>query len=165
MFLGTGGSEHRVRSGAPDKRVGGDSIPLVERITTHGVAPIQPTIVARHTIFVDRSRRQIFFLAFDFAEDGYEAIEITSTSEHMTESGVRLGQLGFAKRPDPRIHFIREDGQCITLTYYKNEKVIGFTRYTTEGTYEAVSVIPQAPGLPDQVWFIVKRIINGVTKR
>jgi len=165
MFVGTGGSEHRVRSGATDKPLGGDSIPLVERITTHGVAPIQPAVVARHIIFVDWRRRQIFFLAIDFAEDGYEALELTGVSEHITESNVRLGQLGFAKRPDPRVHFVLENGQLVTLTYYKNEKVIGFTRYVTDGTYEAVAVIPQAAGLPDQVWFIVKRTINNATKR
>lgn len=164
LFIGTGGTEHRIRSGDQNKPLGGDSIPLVERITNHGVAPIQPTVIARHTLFVDRSRRLIFFLSFDFAEDGYDAVEITGISEHITKSGIRLGPSGFAKRPDPRVHYIREDGQAITLTYYKAEKVVGFTRYVTDGTFEAVAVIPQVSG-PDQVWFVVKRVINGVTKR
>jgi len=165
MFIGSAGSEHRVTSGRENEPLGGDVTPLVTRITGHGSASIQPVVIGRRTIFVDRSRRKVLLIGFDLEEDGFDTPEITGLAEHITASGIRLGPSAFATRPDPRIYYVREDGQAITLTYFKNEKVVGFTRLTTEGTFESHGVIPQVAPSPDQVWALVKRTINGVTKR
>jgi hypothetical protein len=165
MFIGSAGSEHRATSGKQDEPLGGDVIPLVTRLTTHGSAPVQPVVIGRRTIFLDRSQKKIFALAFNFEEDGFDAFEITGAAEHVTNGGVRLGPVAFSKRPDPRIYYIRNDGTLVTLTYHQHEKVIGFTRLVTDGTFEAVAVIPQvAPG-DDQVYVVVKRTIGAATKR
>jgi len=165
FFVGTAGATHRVRSGASDKPIGGDSVPLVERFDNYGNASIQPAIVGNHIIDVDRSLRRIFVIGFDFNLNSYDVTELTGAAEHICKPGVRNGQIAYAKRPDPRVFFVRSDGQCVTLTFNEKEKVIGFTRYYTQGTFEAVAVIPHPLGLPDQVYFVVKRDINGVTKR
>jgi len=52
---------------------------------------IQPIVLNRRVLFVDRSRRQIYSIAVHFEEDGYDAVEITGAAEHITESKVRLG--------------------------------------------------------------------------
>jgi len=165
LFLGTTGAEMRAQAGKTDEPFGGDVIPLVNRTTSNGSAPIQPIIVGTRVLFIDRSRMKVFNIVYSIEQDGFDAIEITGASDHIFESGVRLGPIALAQRPDPRIYFVREDGTLVTLTFFEHEKVIGFTRLVTEGIFEAVSVIPSAAGLTDQVWVIAKRVINGVTKR
>lgn len=165
LFIGTAGAELRVTAGSSDEALGGDKVPLVSTQSKEGSTSIQPIIVGRRIVFVDRSRRKIFSEAFQIEEDGYDALELTGAAEHITESGIRLGPLAFARRPDPRLFFVREDGQLVTLTYHRNEKVIGFTRYVTDGQFQAVAVIPRPLGGPDQVWVIVQRFINGQVKR
>lgn len=166
MFVGTSGAELRVTSGGSDEPLGGNKVPFVSRHTANGSAPIQPLVINRRIMFVDRSQKKIFVIAFNFEEDGFEAIEITGASEHITgPTGLKLGAIAFARRPDPRLFFIRADGQLVTLTYFLKEKVVGFTRYVTDGTFESVAVIPQTAGKADQVWVIVKRTINSVVKR
>lgn len=165
LFLGTSGSEHRMRAGQSDAAIGGDVIPLVERVSTEGCAGIQPVVISRHTLFIDRSRLRVLMMAFDLNQDGFSPVELTVAAEHIAGTGFRLGHIAYQRRPDKRLHMIREDGQLVTLTFLPQEKVVGFTRYTTDGTFESVAVIPQAAGKPDQIWVIVKRTINGATKR
>lgn len=168
LFFGSSGAELDAQSGKTDEPFGGDVVPLVRSFTSHGSAPIQAQLVANRVLYVDRSLRKIFNIAFDFEQDKNDSIELTGLADHITEGGIRLGQMAFAKRPDPRLYLVREDGQLIVLTFYPQEKVVGFTRLVTDGTFEAVASIPHPLGSTthnDEVWVIVKRTINGTVKR
>lgn len=165
FFLGTAGAEFRAVGDRQGEPLGGEHIPLVERLTTHGCAPIQSMTLDRRILFIDRSRRKILTISFSFEQDAFDAIELTAPSEHITEGGVRLGLIGHRRRVDPQLFFVREDGVLPVLTYFPSEKVIGFSRLTTQGTFECVSVSPHPQGLSDRVWTIVNRTINGQTKR
>lgn len=166
LFLGTAGGETTAESGSVQNApIGGDVTPLVKNVSSHGSLSIQPILVNRRLLFVDRSGLKIFDTAFDFYSNDFDCDEISGPAEHITGTGIRLGPLAYCKRPDPRIYFVRSDGQLVMLAYNYREKIIGFTRFVTDGFFEAVAVIPQAAGLPDQVWVIARRIINGATKR
>ena len=166
LMIGTAGSEHRATgSGNENALIGGDTVPLVRRVSSQGSMPVQPIVSNRQTIFADRSTRKLYSLAWDLNQDGYDSSELTLLAEHITESGVRLGPMAFQQRVDPRLFFTREDGTLVSMTFFQKEKVIGFTRYVTDGTFEAVGVIPNASGGNDQVWVVAKRTINGATKR
>lgn len=165
MFIGTAGSEFIVESGKADTPFGGDVVPSVKSTSYEGGAPVQPSILNRQLIFLDRSRKKIFTLLFDIYTSNYQASEITGAAEHITGTGIKLGPMAFTTRPDPRIYFVREDGQLIALTFFVEEKVIGFTRIVTKGTFESVAVIPQPGGGPDLVWVIVRRTVSGQTRR
>lgn len=165
LFIGTAGTEQRIDGDRNGEPLGGDVVPLIDRLTAHGSAPVQPVAAHRRTIFLDRSRKKIFSLAFDLAEDGFDAVEHTAEAEHITGTGIQLGHVAFQKRPDPRLYFVREDGNLITFTFYPREKVVGFTVFDTDGLYQSVGVIPGPAKSSDEVYVIVKRTINGATKR
>lgn len=165
MLIGTTGAEFRVvgdRSGEP---LGGDKTPLVERLSTLGCLGTSPALLNRQVLYVDRSGRKVIVMAYSLERDGLEPLELTALSEHITESGVRTGGIGLHQRIEPSVYFVRNDGVLAVLMYYPSEKVMGFTRLTTDGTFECVSVVPQPSGRSDQVWTIVKRTIGGITKR
>lgn len=165
LFLGSTGSEHRATGGSPEAPIGGDVIPLVDRLDTIGSAPVQPIVLGRRIVFLDRARQRLYSIGFDLEEDGFLAREITVLSEHILGNGAKLGHLAFARRPDPRLYLVNEAGELVCLTFFPQERVVGFSRFTTDGTFESVAVIPDANRGPDQVWVIVKRTINGATKR
>jgi hypothetical protein len=164
LFLGTSGSEHRaIGSGGENAVLGGDVIPIVERVSSEGCAGIQPVSIGRQLLYVDRSRRKIMSMGFDLDADGFRPRELTVGAEHITESGVRLGPLGLEKRLDARIYSVREDGQQIAMTFFPEQKVVGFSRVTT-GLIQSQAVIPSSSGR-DQIYLVVLRTINGQTKR
>jgi len=165
LFAGASGSEFVVQGSAQGAPLGGDTVPLVQRTAINGSAAVQPVPAGRHLLYIDRSYRKIFALIFDIYVNGWQAQEVTTFAEHITAPQLVTCSIGFAKKPDPRLFFIRSDGQLVTLTYYELEKVIAFTRYVTDGLFESVAVIPQGSGLPDQVWVTVQRTVNGQTKR
>lgn len=165
LFLGTAGAEFRAKGPGLEEPLGGDVVPLVEQQTWEGSAHIQPVVAGKQVLFVDRSRKRIHAIGYSIEEDGFQAVEITDIAEHIVGTGIRLGPIGYASRPDPVVYFIRSDGELVALTYFRAQAVVGFTRFITEGTFEAVAVIPHPDGDRDQVWVIVKRTINGVTKR
>ena len=165
LFIGTSGSELKATgSGGDNAVIGGNIIPLIERIATNGVMAVQPAVARRTLLYPDRSRRKIFAIGFDIYSNGEVDQELTLGSEHITESGVRLEHISYQKRLTPRLLFCREDGTLVSMTYYPEQKVSGFTRRTTQGTFESKAVIPVTQA-GDQIWAIVKRTINGVTKR
>lgn len=166
LLLGTSGAEFKaIGSGADNSVIGGDTIPIMERLATNGCAPIQPRQARRSTLYIDRSRRKVMMIGFDLESDGETATEVSVMAEHITKTGIRLGPLAFSHRLDPRLYFVREDGQQVAMTFFPEQKVVAFSRRTTDGTIEAQAVIPSSTGQADQVWVIVKRTINGVTKR
>lgn len=165
LLVGSAGAEFRVVGERLGEPLGGDKTPLVERLSTLGCLGVQPALLNRQVLYVDRSGRKILVMQYSLERDGLEPLELTAASEHITKSGLRLGGLALQQRLEPSVHFVRNDGAAIVLMYYPNEKVIGFTRLTTLGTFECLSSSPQPIGRSDQVWTIVKRTINGVTKR
>lgn len=165
IFIGTSGSEHRFTSGKSDQPFGGDITPLGKRIDKQGSAAIQPAVLSKRIIFIDRSLQKIYQLAFNIEQDGPTVTELTDISEHITGTGIRLGPIAMRVRPNPQIFYVRNDGELAVLTFYPSQKVIGFTRYKTTGTFESVACISQGGGKSDQLWALVKRTINGATKR
>lgn len=167
LFIGSSGTEIEVSSGKSDEPFGGDIIPKAVFFGNNGSAPMQPVIIGGRVVFVDRSFKKIFAIAFNIEEDSQNAIELTGAAEHITLSGIRPGSIAYTTRPDPRLYFVRNDGTLIALTYFQQEKVIGFTRIITEGSFESVAVKTRSAsqGGEDEVWVIVKRTVNGVEKK
>jgi hypothetical protein len=166
LFLGTSGSEIKATgSGTDFALIGGDTIPQIDRLATNGCAPIQPIVARKSILYIDRSRRKVMLLGYDLDSDGETDKEISVGSQHITESGVLLGPMAFERRLDPRLYFCREDGVLVAMTFFPEQKIVAFSRRTTDGMFESVAAIPNADGGADQVWVIVRRLVNGVLKR
>jgi hypothetical protein len=166
LFAGTTGAEFKIEGQNSDDPLGGDQVPHVKRFTSEGSAPVQPIQLTKQVIYLDRSRKKLFTVAFSLEADNFDSVELTAISEHITsERGIQLGPMGFANRPDPRGYFLDGFGDIVTLTYFVNEKVVGFTKITTPGIFLGNAVIPGPSGSPDQIWVVVLRVINGVERR
>jgi hypothetical protein len=166
LLMGTSGAEFRIQGMNQGDPLGGDVVPDVKRFTPEGSSPFQPVTIGKRLLFFDRSQKKIFSIAFNMEEDGYDTDELTALAEHITGlGGIRLRGVAVVKRPDPRVYMVRRDGQLVVLTFYPKEKVVGFTRITTDGVFESVAAVPQGPGSPDRVWVTVAREVNGVTQR
>ena len=165
LYLGTTGAILRAQGGSVGAPIGGDVVPLITRLLSDGCAPMQPVIINRHTLYMDRNKKKFFDMAYSFLTGEMDSTELTAISENIFGAGAMDGQMAFQKRPDPRIYWVGQDGSLITLTYYPVEKVIGFTRFVTAGAFQSCTVIPGAVGESDQVWVIVQRTVNGQSKR
>src|SRR3990167_5242215 len=154
----------------------------VLRHTKVGSARIQPARVGHTTLFVQRAKRDILELAFSFEVDGLVANPMTRLSKHITVGGVK--ELAYQAQPHSVVWAPRTDGQLLSMTYRRDEDVVGWGRHIMGGVYsssvspghpvvDSVTTIPgsTASGQTedsidrDEVWMVVKRTINGSTVR
>lgn len=133
----------------------------VRRETTYGSSNIIPKRIGNFVYYVQRNTRTIREFAYSFEIDSFESLDMTLLAEHITESGIV--DMDYQQSPNNVLWCVRADGQLATMTRQIDQKVIAWSRQTTDGAYESVAVIPQTE--EDQVWTVVKRTINGQTKR
>ena len=89
-------------------------------------------------------------------------------NEHITSSGVT--DMAYQQSPHSIAWLTRTDGVAPTMTRQIDQKITGWARQKLGGSFgtgdtviESVAVIPK--GEEDQVWFVVKRTIDGSTVR
>jgi len=118
-----------------------------------------------YVIYVERGGRNLRFVGYSWAEDTYGNENVTQMAEHITASGIIA--IAFQKRPQPIIWCVLTDGSLISVTFDNVHKVAAWAAHPmTNGSVESVAVIPGCSvDAEDQVWLIVRRTINGSTKR
>lgn len=177
VVIGTSGGEWILRST-------GDSLTALDvsarRQTKHGSAKIQPVRVGSVVLFIQRAKRKIreFGLSQQSVSDKYVAPDMSRLANHIMRGGVV--EMDFAEEPESIVWVVRNDGQLLSMTYRRDEEVVGWGRHIIGGVFgsgnavvESVTVIPGTNGsgqimdssARDEVWLIVKRTINGSTKR
>lgn len=129
--------------------------------------PLTPTnfnlkTVAASGMFVQRSRQRLMSLNFDINESDYKPEDMSVAVPDLNEEGI--AGIAIQYQPDVRVHCWRDDGTVAMMVHDKAESVICWCE-NNAGTdeIEDVSVLPG--DTEDQVYYVVKRTINGSTVR
>jgi hypothetical protein len=168
LIIGTAGGEFAVSGGGTDIAITPTNI-LIKKQSNNGAANVDALAVGNATLFLQRAKRKLRELAYNFDVDGYVAPDLTILAEHISEGGFK--QLSYQQEPNQIIWCVRNDGQLIGLTYQREQEVVAWHRHIFGGTFssgnavcESVATIP-TDNSEYQTWVIVKRTINGATKR
>ena len=168
LIIGTAGGEFAVDGGGTGQAITPTNI-LINKQSNHGAANVDGIAVGNATLFLQRAKRKIRELAYNFDVDGYVAPDLTILAEHVTESGIT--QMAYQEEPNSIIWCVRTDGQLLGFTYQREQQVTAWHRHIFGGAFgsgnavcESVEVLP-TDSSEYQVWVIVKRTINGATKR
>src|SRR6056300_1901271 len=163
LIIGTAGGEFAVSGGGTDIAITPTNI-LIKKQSNHGAANVDAIAVGNATLFLQRAKREIRELAYNFDVDGYIAPDMTILAEHISEGG--LTQMAYQQEPNQVIYAVRGDGELIGLTYQREQQVTAWHRHIFGGAFgsgkavcESVAVLP-TDSSEYQVWVIVKRTIN-----
>lgn len=126
-----------------------------------GVDTLPPLIVGNVVLFVEARGSIVRDLRTDVIK-GYLSDDLTLFAAHLVD-GYTLTSWDFARTPHSILWIVRSDGVLLGLTYLKEQEVWGWHRHDTDGAIENVCVLPEAG--EDRVYLVVRRVINGVTKR
>ena len=164
LVIGTSGGEFIASSGSTADPITPTTI-QIKRQTRYGTANVDPVATGNVVLFLQRAKRKIRELVFNYDVDGYVAPDMTLLAEHVSEGGFE--QLAVQQEPDNVIWAARADGQLCGLTYRREEDVVAWHRHIIGGTSAVVESVAVIPGdlNEDQVWLIVKRTVNGATVR
>ena len=125
---------------------------------------VQPAKVGIETLFVNRAGRKVFSLYNQSDVGGYVASDLLELAEHLTV-GRTIARVAWAKNPASLLWCLRSDGTLGALTYRREQQLFAWSRHLLDGFVESIAVIPSPDGTTDDLWLVVRRTINGATRR
>lgn len=120
-------------------------------------------------IFPEYDGRRLRDLIYQFAFDKFLGQELTLYSRHLIPFGKQFRRIVY--KPDPQgqlILALRSDGVLLVCTYLREQQIIGWARWDTQGTFEDICVVPETLSngtLGFSVYALVNRTINGAMQR
>ncbi len=162
LLVGAAGTVRSMRSSSLDEPLTVTNFNLKD-VSTQGAAAVNPAKVDTTGLFVQRSGVRVYEVSADGGVD-YVATDITS---HVPEIGEpSIIRMGVQYQPETRVHCVRSDGTVAVLVYDKAEEIKCWVEVETTGGSGLVEDVCVLPGSPeDQVYYTVKRTINGATVR
>ena len=154
LTLGTSGGTFSLSSGVNSDPLTPTNV-VVKAESTFGCSTINPKQIGNLLFYVQRDSKVIREYGYDINSDGFVAADISLLAEHILKAGVV--EMAYQQFPNNVLW---------TFTREIDQNVRGWSRQDTlsgADLYESVASIPVSGY--DEVWFIVKRTIDGQTRR
>jgi len=173
LIILTSGGEFTLNSDSTGSAVSPTNI-NIKKQSNYGASNLDALSVGNATLFVQRAKRKLRELAYNFDTDGYIAPDMTILAEDVTLNG--LDELTYQQEPHSIVWAVRGDGVLVGLTYQRSEQVVAWHQHKLGGSFGATAhgIVESVISISgnsynrtdeDQIWVIVKRTINGVTRR
>lgn len=170
MAVGTVGGEFIISGSSVAEALTPTNVRVI-REGTRGSSQHRPVRIDNVVLFIQRQQRKIREFIYQFESDSFQSPDLTILSPQVAKGG--LSEIAYQQEPFSVIWGVRADGQLVGLTYLRDQKVVAWHRHkiggsfstTTHGIVEDICVIPATSSGEDEVWMIVKRTVNGATRR
>ena len=168
LIVGTVGGEFVVSASGTTQPITPTNV-QIQKQSSYGSANIDAVQIENVTMFVQRAKRKIRELTYNLNIDQYQATDMTLLAEHITEGGIV--EMAYQQEPDSILWVVRDDGTLLGFTYARSENVIGWHRHILGGAFSSgQAVVESVASIPtdsneDELYMIVKRTINGATRR
>lgn len=162
LVIGTFGSVRRMYGAAQDQPATPTNV-NIRAVNAFGAANARPVPNGNELFYIQRDGGMIRSIEYDYTIDSYQSLDKNLVSEHIPYSGIKCitRQAG-----NPEILWgVRNDGRLVGLTYNDKENKYGWHRHKMgQGAVEWVATLPREQQR-DQLWCIVRRVVNGRTVR
>lgn len=128
----------------------------------NGAAWVKPVVVNNTAIYVQQKNARVRDLTYQLNVDSYTGNDLSIMAEHLID-GYMITEMAYADEPYGILWCVRNDGILLGLTYQREHQVWAWHRHTTNGTFESIATVSE--NNRDAPYVIVKRTINGTTKR
>jgi hypothetical protein len=163
LVVGTASAEASIRSSSFDEPLTPSQF-TVRNASTMGCASIQALQLDSTGIFVQKNLFKIYEFLYDVNVNDYTSRDLTRLNKFVCKPGVidMAGQ----RQPDTRVWFVKRDGSMAMLLYERQDDVVGWSRFETDGEIESVCTLPSNGSSPnvssrdDDVYLVVKRVIT-----
>ena len=155
LIIGTAGGEFSVSGGGADVAITPTNI-LIKKQSNHGAANLDALAVGNVTLFMQRARRKMRELAYNFDVDGYIAPDMTILAEHITQGGIT--QMAYQQEPNQIIWLVRGDGELIGFTYQREQQVTAWHRHIFGGKFgEATITVTDFANIADNTKIVLTK--------
>ena len=167
LFVGTASVEGVLTTRKQDEAQSAENLPIVRWNESMGSAHRAALPLRDSLLVLQRGRTVLNMLAYSIDKDGYTGEEVSLLCPHLFSSGVL--QMAHLREPYTGVFTVQEDGTVCHMVYEPKLQVTGWCKYTTQGgNFESIQALPSSGNEStdeDEIWCVVKRTINGVTRR
>ena len=154
LLIGTTGGEFSVSADGTDAAVTPTNI-TIKRQSSFGAANVDAQPAGNAVLFLQRAKRKIRELAYNYDSDGYVAPDLTILNETVTKSGIT--EMAYQQSPDSILWCVRNDGVFSGLTYQRTDNVVAWHRHILGGKSDTTKNIIQ-----QQISFTANTtVVNG----
>ena len=139
LIVMTTGGEYAVSAGS-GIAITPTKISIVKQ-SNYGSSGVDALSIGNATIFLQRAKRKIRELAYNFDSDGYVAPDLTILADHISETGII--QMDYQQEPYSVVWGVRNDGVLVGLTYNRLENVVAWHRHILGGKSDTGKTIKQ----------------------
>jgi hypothetical protein len=101
-------------------------------------------------------------LGYSWQASGFVTGDVSLRSAHLFDN-YTISDMAYSKAPIPLLWFVSSSGDLLGLTYIPEQQVASWHWHDTDGVFESCAAV--AEGNDDVLYVVVKRTINGVSKR
>lgn len=167
LVIGTSGSMRTLGPASNAEAFSSTNIQQRQQTTT-GAASVQPVTIGNTVVYGGFHKAALHEFSYSYDVNGYLSPELTVLSAHAFKPGISF--MAYQEFPDSMIWCGLSDGTLTATTYDRAQKVVGISRHriagggaSQTGVVESACVVPVESG--DRLWMIVRRTVNGQTKR
>ena len=172
LLVGTASAEWVVRPSSLTEALTPTNI-SAKPSTHRGSATVPAVRASKAIVFVERAGRKVREMAYVFEVDGFRSPDMTLMAEHITRPAVSW--LTYQSQPQQIVWAVRSDGVLLGLTYERDQEVVGWhshelggysnAGHTVSALVESACAVPDPSAVRDEMYAVVKRYVNGGTKR
>lgn len=160
LLLLTGSAEWRVSSLNSDEIT--PTTISVRPQSYIGASNVQPVIINNALVYCGARGGHVRELGYNWQASGFITNDLSIRSAHLFDN-YEISDMAFAKAPIQMVWFVSTSGMLLGLTYTPEQQVGAWHKHDTDGVFESCTVV--AEGNEDRLYVVVKRTINGQTKR
>lgn len=127
-----------------------------------GASNVQPAIIGNNVLYCAARGGHVREMAYAWQNNGYISGDLSLRSSHLFDT-FQLLDMAYAKAPYPILWIVSSTGKLLSFTYVPEQQIGAWAQHDTDGAFESCCVV--AEGEEDALYVVVKRTINGTTKR
>lgn len=127
-----------------------------------GASNVQPEIINNTLLYCAARGGHVRELAYNWQANGFITGDMSLRATHLFDT-FEISDMTYAKAPQPIVWFVSTSGKLLGLTYVPEQQVGAWHQHDTDGTFESCTTVDEFN--EDYLYVVVKRTINGSTKR
>lgn len=121
-------------------------------------ATVPPIRVNWDVLYLEYMNSSVLDLSYQIFFNIYAGTDISWASSHLLEYN-QIIQWAYARTPYRVVWAVRDDGILLSLTYVKEQEVVGWARHDTQGLVRSIAGASENP--VDATYLVVERPVAG----
>lgn len=173
LVMGTAAGEYRLQPASTNEPIGPSNF-KTPPISGHGSRGVQPVRIGTSAVFLQKAGKKLRDLNYEPDPQQRIGTDLTLRSEHLFQASP-VCAMAYVQEPDALLWCLQNNGSLRAFTYAKEQAVYAWGRHPIAGysdsgataapVVESIISIPSPDGSQNELWMVVRRYIDGGTKR